>query len=82
MREITYIQAVNEALREEMERDATVFVMGEDEELRVVFDALANGAERERFQELHEMPFGTYGQFYDRYGVQWIFRGGAAPSRP
>jgi pyruvate/2-oxoglutarate/acetoin dehydrogenase E1 component len=33
MREITYIQAVNEALREEMERDATVFVMGEDVQL-------------------------------------------------
>ncbi len=33
MREITYIQAINEALREEMERDATVFVMGEDVQL-------------------------------------------------
>ena len=21
------------------------------------------------------MPFGTYGQFYDRYDVQWIFKG-------
>src|SRR6476660_6945934 len=42
-------------------------------ELRPVFDKLANGAERERFQDLHEMPFGIYGQFYDRYGVQWIF---------
>lgn len=30
MREITYIQAVNEALREEMERDPNVFVIGED----------------------------------------------------
>ena len=44
-------------------------------ELRPVFDKLAAGAERERFQDLHEMPFGIYGQFYDRYGVQWIFRG-------
>jgi pyruvate dehydrogenase E1 component beta subunit len=29
-REITYAEALNEALREEMRRDATVFVMGED----------------------------------------------------
>ena len=30
MREIKYIEAVNEALREEMERDKSVFVIGED----------------------------------------------------
>ena len=30
MREIAYIQAINEALREEMERDETVFIIGED----------------------------------------------------
>src|SRR5437588_11180412 len=29
-RQITYVEALNEALREEMRRDATVFVMGED----------------------------------------------------
>ncbi|MGH7523790.1 MAG: VOC family protein [Gemmatimonadales bacterium] len=53
-----------------------VFVIGSTyEELKIVFDKLAVGAEKERFQELHAMPFGTYGQFYDRYGVQWIFKG-------
>ena len=53
-----------------------IFVIGEAyDELREVFDKLAVGAEKERFQELHEMPFGTYGQFYDRYGFQWIFKG-------
>ena len=31
--------------------------------------------EQERLQELHDVPFGTYGQFYDRFGVQWIFKG-------
>jgi PhnB protein len=56
---------------------SALFVTGTDAELRAVFDTLAVGAERERFQELHSMPFGTYGQFYDRYGVQWIFRGDA-----
>lgn len=30
MREIAYIQAINEALDEEMERDETVFIIGED----------------------------------------------------
>jgi PhnB protein len=44
-------------------------------ELKAVFDKLAVGAEPERFQDLHAMPFGTYGQFYDKYGMQWIFRG-------
>lgn len=53
-----------------------IFVIGQTyEELKAVFDKLAEGAQRERFQELHDMPFGTYGQFYDRYGVQWIFKG-------
>ena len=53
-----------------------IFVIGEKyEELKSVFDKLAEGAEKERFQDLHEMPFGMYGQFYDKYGIQWIFRG-------
>ncbi len=53
-----------------------IFVIGgKYEELKVVFDKLAEGAEKDRFQELHDMPFGTYGQFRDRYGVPWIFKG-------
>ncbi len=53
-----------------------IFVMGGAyEELKTVFDKLAEGAEKERFQELHNLPFGLYGQFYDKYGVQWIFKG-------
>jgi PhnB protein len=55
---------------------SAVFVIGGGyDELKVVFDQLADGAEKTRFQDLHKMPFGTYGQFYDRYGVQWIFKG-------
>ncbi|MDP6716202.1 MAG: alpha-ketoacid dehydrogenase subunit beta, partial [SAR202 cluster bacterium] len=30
VRQLSYIQAVNEALRHEMERDDTVIIMGED----------------------------------------------------
>ena len=53
-----------------------IFVVGEKyDELKIVFDKLSDGAEKERFQDLHDMPFGTYGQFYDRYGIQWIFKG-------
>jgi PhnB protein len=52
----------------------SIFVVGEAyDELKAVFDKLAEGAEKERFQELHELPIGTYGQFTDKYGVQWIF---------
>ena len=57
---------------------SAIFVVGEGfDELKAVFDRLAVGAEKSRFQELHAMPFGTYGQFYDRFGMQWIFKGDA-----
>ena len=53
-----------------------IFVIGGAyEELKAVFDKLAEGAEKERFQELHNLPFGMYGQFTDKYGVHWIFKG-------
>ena len=45
------------------------------EELEAVFERLSRDASDEWFQPLREMPFGTYGQFFDRFGVQWIFRG-------
>ena len=53
-----------------------IFIIGGTyDELKIVFDKLAEGANKEWFQELHDMPFGTYGQFFDKYGVQWIFKG-------
>ena len=53
-----------------------IFVIGGSyDELKTVFDKLSKGADKDWFQELHDMPFGTYGQFYDKYGVQWIFKG-------
>jgi PhnB protein len=53
---------------------SAIFVTGKAyDELKVVFDKLAEGADKEWFQELHDMPFGIYGQFYDKYGIQWIF---------
>jgi PhnB protein len=53
-----------------------IFVVGQTYvELKAIFDKLKEGAKNDWFQELHNMPFGAYGQFFDRYGVQWIFRG-------
>ena len=57
---------------------SALFVIGADyDELKSVFDKLAAGAQEKRFQELHDLPFGTYGQFYDKYGIQWIFKADA-----
>jgi PhnB protein len=54
----------------------SLFIIGGTyNELKEVFDKLSEGANKERFQELHDMPFGLYGQFTDRYGVRWIFKG-------
>ncbi len=53
---------------------SAIFVRSESlDELRAAFDKLADGASEDRFQELHELPFGTYGQLVDRFGVHWIF---------
>lgn len=51
-----------------------IFITGDDyDEMKRVFNALKDGTNNSRLQELHELPMGTYGQFYDKYGIQWIF---------
>jgi PhnB protein len=45
------------------------------DELKGIFDRLADGADRELLVELRDMPFGVYGRLTDRYGVEWFFRG-------
>jgi PhnB protein len=68
------------ALEPKVGNTYAIFVVSEMfDELKLVFDKLAEGAEQAQFQALHDMPFGTYGQFYDKYGVQWIFRGEQKP---
>lgn len=53
-----------------------IFVTGKaEDELKTIFDKLKDGDNNTHLQELHELPFGLYGQFYDKYGTQWIFRG-------
>lgn len=58
LRALTFTQAVNEALRQEMERDGTVFIMGED---------IAGGAGRADFEDAWGGPFrltkGLIGEF-------------------
>ncbi len=51
-----------------------LFITGDDDhEMQKVFDKLKDGTNNTRLQELHKLPMGTYGQFYDKYGIQWIF---------
>ena len=51
-----------------------IFIRGDDYgELKGVFEKLSVGASRDRFQELHKLPIGMYGQFFDKWGIQWIF---------
>ena len=55
---------------------SAIFIIGKSyAELKAVFDRLRDGDNNTRLQELHELPFGLYGQFYDKFGVQWIFKG-------
>jgi PhnB protein len=52
-----------------------IFLVGQGfDELKSVFEKLSQGAQKDNFQELHELPFGMYGQFTDKFGVPWIFK--------
>lgn len=53
-----------------------MYVTGDNfDELSSIFERLREGADQEFLVELEEMPFGIYGRFTDRYGVEWYFRG-------
>lgn len=57
----------------------SIYVVGETyDDVKTVFDKLADGADQDTrtFIELNNMPFGSYGQLTDKYGVSWIFKGG------
>ena len=54
----------------------SIFLVADDnEELWKVFEKLSEGASKDSFQDLHYLPFGLYGQFTDKFGVPWIFKG-------
>ncbi len=56
----------------------SIFVIGGAyDEMKTVFDKLAEGADKDTrtFIEICNMPFGSYGQLTDKFGVSWIFKG-------
>ncbi|QMW04856.1 VOC family protein [Spirosoma foliorum] len=55
----------------------SLFLIGDSyQELKSVYAKLAEGADSDKrtFQELHSVPFGSYGQFTDKFGVGWVFK--------
>ncbi len=44
-------------------------------QLRDIFDKLSAGADTNLLDDLHDLPFGTYGHLADKYGVHWFFQG-------
>lgn len=59
---------------------SAIYITGDTyDELKPVFDKLKDGENNERLQDLHATPFGIFGQFYDKFGVQWIFVGNKKP---
>ena len=61
MREITFVDALNEALHEEMERDPKVFVIGEDVELAYVFGVTKGLAARFGKERVRDTPISELG---------------------
>lgn len=61
MREITFVEALNEALHEEMERDKKVFVIGEDVELAYVFGVTKGLAGRFGKERVRDTPISELG---------------------
>lgn len=56
----------------------SIYLVGRTvEELKNIFEKLSEGADKDKrtFMELHEMPFGIYGQLTDKFRVSWIFKG-------
>ena len=54
-----------------------IYIVGETyDELKTLFDKLSEGADKDKrtFIELHNLPFGIYGQFTDKFGISWIFK--------
>jgi PhnB protein len=48
---------------------------GTYDQLRDIFDRLSTGADKELLDDLHDLPFGSYGHLADKYGVNWFFQG-------
>lgn len=65
--------------RRQQGNTTAMYVNGDSyHELSAIFEKLREGADQEFLVELREMPFGIYGRFTDRFGVEWYFRGASA----
>ena len=73
VRQLSYIQAVNEALRQEMERDDTVIVMGED---------IAGGGDRPDKQDAWGGPMRLTKGLIGQFGPRRIRAAGEGAGRP
>jgi len=52
----------------------SIFITGGTlDEVKPIFDKLSVGASKNRFQALHDLPFGVYGQFTDKFETRWVF---------
>ena len=75
--EISATDWMSDEHKREPGNNTAIFIVGDGyAELKAVFDKLAHDAPRDvTFQDLHELPFGMYGQFTDKFGISWIFKG-------
>jgi PhnB protein len=64
--------------RRQQGNTTAMYITGD--ELSPIFEKLRQNADQEFLVELREMPFGIYGRFTDRFGVEWYFRGARAAS--
>ncbi len=48
---------------------------GPNDEIKKVFDRLAEGADKATIDPLSKQFFGLYGALTDKYGVRWMFKG-------
>ncbi len=52
-----------------------LYIVGTYEELKDIFNKLAEGADNTSLDSLSKAFFGVYGALTDKYGVRWMFKG-------
>ncbi len=53
-----------------------IFIIGKtNDELKQFLTNLKMETITKGYRNYMNLPFGIYGQFYDKYGIQWIFKG-------
>ena len=74
--EISATDWMNDLVSPKLGTMMSIFVIGASyAEIKGPFDKLSQEAKRDgTYQDIHELPFGYYGQFIDRFGVPWKFK--------